>query len=261
LGVSVLIDSHAHLDDPRFDTDRDAVLQRAWDAGLRKILTIGNGAGPEHMGCGIPIAEAHEWIYTSVGVHPHDAAKVEESHYSHMEQLARHPRVIAIGETGLDYHYDNSPRDVQRQVFGRQCRLAKDVDLPVIVHTREADEDTEEILRQEHITRGVIHCFTSSDRFADVALSEGLHISFSGIVTFPNAKTLAEIARRVPDDRILIETDCPYLAPVPHRGKRNEPVFVADTARFVAALRGVTPEELAAQASANFHKLFALKTS
>ena len=256
-----LVDSHAHLDDARFDADRDAVLQRAREAGIRNILTIGNGNGPDQMGCGIPIAEAYEWIYTSVGVHPHDAAKVEERHYAQMEELAGHPKVVAIGETGLDYHYDHSPREVQRDVFRNQAKLARKLNLPVIVHTREADDDTENILREERPSRGVIHCFTSGDKLADFVLSIGFAISFSGIVTFPNAKALAEIAKRIPDDRILVETDCPYLAPAPHRGKRNEPSFVADTARFIAALRGVTPEVLASQSTANFNRLFRLKTA
>jgi TatD DNase family protein len=257
----MLVDSHAHLDDPRFDSDREQVLQRAWDAGIRKILTIGNGKGPDDMGCGIPIAQTHDWIWTSVGIHPHDAAKVEDRHYDQMEKLASHPKVLAIGETGLDYYYDNSPRDVQREVFRRQLAVAKNLNLPVIIHTRDADADTEEILKKERPTSGVIHCFTSGDRLADVALELGFVISFSGIVTFPNARTLAEIARRIPGDRILVETDCPYLAPVPHRGKRNEPGFVADTAKFVATLRGITPDALAAQVSANFDKLFPVKTS
>jgi TatD DNase family protein len=257
----MFIDSHAHLDDPRFEPDRRAVLQRAWDAGIRKILTIGNGSGPDQMGCGIPIAEAHDWIYTSLGVHPHDASKVEERHYSQMEELSKHSKVVAIGETGLDYYYDNSPRDAQRDVFRQQVALAKKLQLPVIVHTRDADSDTEEILKQEAAGRGVLHCFTSSARLADFALEIGFYISFSGIVTFPNAKALAEIASRMPVDRILIETDCPYLAPVPHRGKRNEPGFVADTARFIADLRKISADELGAQTSANFDKLFHPKTS
>src|SRR5438132_7023850 len=167
----MLIDSHAHLDDPRFDADREAVLQRAWDAGVRKILTIGNGSGPDHMGCGIPFAESHDWIYTSVGIHPHDAAKVEERHYALMEDLAKRKEVIAIGEAGLDYYYDHSPRDTQREVFRRQLKLAAELDLPVIIHTRDADADTEELLQQETPSRGLIHCFTSSDRLADFALS------------------------------------------------------------------------------------------
>jgi TatD DNase family protein len=257
----MLIDSHAHLDDPRFDTDRDAVLQRAWDAGIREILTIGNGSGPDQMGCGIPFAEAHDWIYTSVGVHPHEASKVEGRHYDLMEKLSKHPRVLAIGETGLDYFYDHSPREVQREVFRRQLALARKLELPVIIHSRDADEDTEVILREVAPARGVIHCFTSGEKLADFALSIGFFISLSGIVTFPAAKTLAEIARGIPSDRILVETDCPYLAPVPHRGKRNEPLFVADTARFIAGLRGVPADEMATQASANFKTLFAGKTS
>jgi len=256
----MLIDSHAHLDDPRFDSDRSDLLQRAWDAGIRKILTIGNGGGPDQMGCGIPIADAHEWIYTSVGVHPHDAAKVEERHYAEMEEMAKHPKVVAIGETGLDYYYDNSPRDTQRQVFYNQLSVARKLDLPVIIHTRDADADTERILKETAPTSGVIHCFTSGDELADFALSIGFYISFSGIVTFPNARSLATI-RRIPPDRILLETDCPYLAPVPHRGRRNEPAFVADTARFVAAVRGIALDELAAQVAANFHRLFITKTS
>src|SRR5579883_1316030 len=246
----MFIDSHAHLDDERFNADRDAVLQRAHDAGIHKILTIGNGKGPDDMGCGIPIAESHDWIYTTVGVHPHDAERVEERHYALMKQLAQHERVVAIGEAGLDYHYDNSPRDVQREVFRKQAALARELDLPLIVHTREADVDTMEILKRESPARGVIHCFTSSDELADFALGIGFCISFSGIVTFPNARTLAEIARRIPADRILVETDCPYLAPVPHRGRRNEPSFVSDTTRFIAELRGMSIEELSSRTSA-----------
>ena len=252
----MLTDSHAHLDDARFASDRDAMIQRAWDSGVRRILTIGNGTGPDDMGCGIPFAEAHPWIFTTVGVHPHDASKVEDRHIEMMEQLAQHPRVLAIGETGLDFHYDNSPRDVQRQVFQRQLELAARVGLPVIIHTREADEDTERLLRAAAGVRGVLHCFTSSRALATAALDLGFLISFSGIVTFPNARELAEIAMSVPADRLLVETDCPYLSPVPHRGKRNEPAFVLETARFLAGVRGISIEELASQTSENFTRLF-----
>ncbi len=251
-----MIDSHAHLDDARFDADRDAAIQRARAAGVRKILTIGNGRGPDDMGCGIPISEAHDWIWTTAGIHPHDAAKVNEGHYSLLEGLASHPRVIGIGETGLDYYYDTSPRDIQREVFLRQASIAKKLDLPLIVHTRNADEDTESILREVAPNRGVIHCFTAGERLADAALDLGFMISFSGIITFPKSQALAETARRIPADRILVETDCPYLAPVPRRGKRNEPAFVLDTARFVSDLRGAEFEEFALQTSANFEKLF-----
>jgi len=252
----MLVDSHAHLDDERFSSDRDALIQRAWDSGVRRILTIGNGTGPDDMGCGIPYAEAREWIFTSVGIHPHDAARAEDRHFELMESLAAHPKVLAIGETGLDYHYDNSPRDIQRDVFRRQLAIARTLELPVIVHTREADGDTQAILQDSGVTRGVLHCFTSSAQLAQFALSLGFLISFSGIVTFPNARELMEIALAVPSDRLLVETDCPYLAPVPHRGKRNEPAFVAETAKFLAVARGVSLEQLGAETSENFTRLF-----
>ena len=251
-----LIDSHAHLDDPRFIEDRDVVLQRAWDCGVHQILTIGNGRGPDDMGCGIPIAEQNDWVITSAGVHPHDASKVEERHYGLMRDLARHSRVVAIGETGLDYYYDHSPRDVQREVFRQQLRLAKEVELPAIVHTRDADEDTERILLEEGVNRGVIHCFTSGARLAGLAVQIGFCVSFSGIVTFSRSEAIADVARNLPADRLLVETDCPYLAPVLHRGKRNEPSFVANTAAFVASLRGTSPEEIATLTSPNFGRVF-----
>src|SRR5262245_61518399 len=196
------VDSHAHLDDPRFEADRDAVLQRAWDAGVHQILTIGNGRGPDDMGCGIPIAESHDWIVTSVGIHPHDAQKAENRHFDLIEELGAHDRVVAIGETGLDYYYDNSPRDVQRDVFRRQLRIARNLDLPAIIHTRDADEDTEQILREEAPSRGVIHCFTSSARLADVAVELGFWVSFSGIVTFPKSDPIAQVARTLRPDRV-----------------------------------------------------------
>jgi len=252
----MLTDSHAHLDDARFAADREALIQRAWDSGVHRILTIGNGTGPDDMGCGIPFAEAYPWIFTTVGVHPHDASKVEDRHFEMMQGFAEHPKVLAIGEMGLDYHYDNSPRDAQQRVFARQLEVAAKVDLPVIVHTREADADTERILRAAGGVRGVLHCFTSSPELAKAALDLGFLISFSGIVTFPNARELAENATTVPADRLLVETDCPYLSPVPHRGKRNEPAFVLETARFLASARGIPLEELASQTSENFTRLF-----
>jgi TatD DNase family protein len=252
----MLVDSHAHLDDARFAGDREAIIQRAWDAGIRRILTIGNGTGPDDMGCGIPVSETYDWIHTSVGIHPHDAAKVEERHFQMMEDLAAHPRVLAIGETGLDYHYDNSPREVQREVFRRQVELSVRLGLPVIVHTREADEDTEAILKDIGAARGVLHCFTSGASLAKTALALGFMISFSGIVTFPSARDLVAIAQTVPADRLLVETDCPYLAPVPHRGKRNEPAFVAETVQYLAAARGVSLGQLSEETSQNFTRLF-----
>jgi TatD DNase family protein len=255
----MFVDSHAHLDDARFGEDRAVVIQRAWDAGVRRIVTIGTGKGPDDMGCGIPIAESYDWIHTSLGVHPHDAANLEDRHLDLMKSLAEHPRVVAIGETGLDYHYDHAPRDTQRAVFQRQLELASELDLPVIVHTRNADVDTEDLLRRFAPRRGVLHCFTSGAGLADAALEIGFMISFSGIATFPNAKDLIEIVRKVPSDRILIETDCPYLAPVPHRGKRNEPAYVADTARFIANVRGVPVEQLQEETLSNYVRLFSLE--
>ncbi len=254
----MLVDSHAHLDDPRFDDDRDAVLDRAQAAGVTAILTIGNGTGPDDMACGLQFAEAYDWIYTSVGIHPHDAARVESTHFELMQELIQRPRVLAIGEAGLDYHYDNAPRDVQRAVFRKQIELARLTDRPLIVHTRDADRDTIRILEEEQPDRGVIHCFTGGGALADCALELGFMISFSGIVTFNSADRIQTIAGRVPADRILVETDCPYLAPVPHRGRRNEPSFVRETARKLATLRGVTAEEIEVQTSRNFQQLFGL---
>src|SRR5262245_12398753 len=178
----MFVDSHAHIDDPRFDADRGDMLERARDAGVHRILTIGNGKGPDDMGCGIPVAEAYSWIFTTVGVHPHDASKTEDRHYEIMETLAQHPKVVAIGETGLDYHYEYSPQEIHRRVFRRQMELAFNLQLPVIIHTREADEDTAQILREVGYARGVLHCFTSSSELAETALELGFMISFSGIV-------------------------------------------------------------------------------
>ena len=257
----MFVDSHAHLDDPRFEGDREAVLERAWAAGVRRILTIGNGAGPDDMGCGLALAREHDWIYTTVGVHPHDAARMAPEHLTQMENLASGDRVVAIGETGLDYHYDNSPRDVQRDVFAAQLDLANRLDMPVIVHTREADADTIALLEAKRPRRGVIHCFTSGLDLAGTALGLGLMISFSGIVTFPGAGGIRAAAARVPEDRLLVETDAPYLAPVPNRGKRNEPGFIPATAAALADIRGVSLEALAEATTRNFGVLFALDSA
>jgi TatD DNase family protein len=252
----MLADSHAHLDDPKFGEDREAVVRRAWDAGVRTILTIGNGVGPDDMGCGIPIAGAYDWVYTTVGVHPHDAVRVEARHLTLLEELAEQDQVVAIGETGLDFYYDNSPRDTQQDVFRAQLEVAVRLSMPVIIHTRAADTETIEILRDVRPERGVVHCFTGGEALAECALDLGLMISFSGIVTFKTADSIRSIAESVPDDRILVETDSPYLAPVPHRGKRNEPAFVVETAEKVARVRGMTVEELAEKTSRNFGELF-----
>lgn len=254
----MVVDSHAHLDDARFSSDRDEVLERAQAAGVRRILTIGNGTGPDDMGCGLALARAHGWIYTSVGVHPHDGGRMEPRHLNLMEELAADPRVVAIGEAGLDYHYDNSPRTVQREVFSAQLEVARRCNLPVIIHTREADEDMIEILENGPPLRGVVHCFTSGPELAARALDLGLMISFSGIVTFKDAEAIRAVAVSVPEDRLLVETDSPYLAPVPNRGQRNEPSFVVETVRALAKIRGVSPEVLSQSTTRNFEHLFGL---
>jgi len=233
----MLVDSHAHLDDPKFVEDRAEVLERAWNAGVRTILTIGNGTGPDDMGCGIPIAEASDWIYTTVGVHPHDAESMTSSHLTMMADLASGDRVVAIGEIGLDFYYDNSPRKTQLDAFKAQLELASRLNLPVIIHTRDADQETIEALEEVRPRRGILHCFSGGQALAECALEMGLMISFSGIVTFKTADSIREIAETVPSDRILVETDAPYLAPVPHRGKRNEPAFVVETAARLSGFR------------------------
>ena len=200
----MLIDSHAHLEDPKFDEDRDSVIERAWEAGVHTILTIGNGKGPDDMGCGIPLAQAIDWVFTTVSVHPHDANLMETTHLKLMEDLARHPYVLAIGETGLDYYYDNSPREIQREVFRSQVQLANRLQLPVIVHPRDADRDTIQILTEEAPNRGVIHCFTGEQELADCALDLGLMISFSGILTFKGSTKLRatmQLSRKRPKQR------------------------------------------------------------
>jgi TatD DNase family protein len=263
----MLVDSHAHLDGPRFDADRAEVLERARAAGLVGILAIGSGTGPGTLDCAIRIAEHHDWIYASIGIHPHEAKLATETDYAELESLARHQKVIGFGEIGLDYHYDHSPREVQREVFVRQMEIARAAKLPIIIHCRPS-ENSEDAwndclgLIQEHWANsrigGILHCFTGQQKHADRALEIGFMISFAGNVTFPKADNIREVARTVPESRFLIETDCPFLAPVPYRGKRNEPAFVARTAEYIAELRGRNSEEIAAVSAENFFRFFRL---
>jgi TatD DNase family protein len=256
----VFIDSHAHIDGEEFDADRDEVVTRAREAGVRAILNV--GTGDPHGGNferAVAVAEKYEGVYAAVGVHPHDAKLYDETAERLIVEFVRGGRVVAVGEIGLDYHYDYSPREVQREVFARQLRLAREEGLPVIIHSREADEETLEILRAEYEGAergGVMHCFGGGPALAEGALALGFYISFAGNVTFKKADALREVALTVPLNRLLVETDCPYLAPVPHRGRRNEPAYVAATARFLAELRGVSPEELGHTTSENFSRLF-----
>jgi TatD DNase family protein len=250
-----LIDSHTHLDDAQFNEDRAAVIERARAAGVERMLAIGTGGGPPDLEAGLRLAQEYPFVLASVGVHPHDSSKATEATFERLRELAAHPKVVAIGEIGLDYHYDFSPRDVQRAVFSRQLAIAAEAALPIIIHTREAWDDTFEILRREWRGEGILHCFTGDAVQARQALDAGFHLAFGGVLTFPKAEPVREAARITPADRLLIETDCPYLAPVPHRGKRNEPAFVLETARRLAQVRGQPVEEIAARTADNFERL------
>lgn len=261
----MLIDSHAHLDTTAFDADRAEVITRARAVGVELLLEIaGSDVAKGSLDTGIALAEQHDFIYAAVGLHPHEASLYDDALEQKFLQLAAHPKVIGWGEIGLDYYYDHSPREVQQQVFRRQLELALQIKMPVIIHTRDAEDDTIQILRETWFERGgaeiggIIHCFTGTQKLADAALALGFLISFSGVVTFKNANELRAVAASVPSDRLLVETDCPYLAPVPHRGKRNEPAFVKETALSLAALRDSSFEELARVTSENFKRLFKL---
>ena len=261
----MLIDSHAHLDTPAFDADRDEVIARARAAGVELFLEIaGSDVAKGSLDTGIALAEQHEFIYAAVGLHPHEASLYDDDLEQKFLPLAAHPKVIGWGEIGLDYYYDHSPRDVQQRVFRRQLELALQIRMPVIIHTRDAEDDTIQLLREAWFASGggavggIIHCFTGTQKLADAALELGFMISFSGVVTFKKADELRAVAATVPLDKLLVETDCPYLAPVPYRGKRNEPAFVKETATFLAALRGISFEEIARLTSENFKRLFQL---
>lgn len=253
-----LADSHCHLIYKGLGEQQPEVLARARDAGVVAMLNI--STREREWDEVIAVAEREADVWASVGIHPHEADEHPDIDAAKLIEKAQHARVVGIGETGLDYYYDHSDRDRQRASFRSHIAASRDTGLPLIVHTRDAEADTVEILRDEMgkgAFPGVIHCFTASGEFADIALELGFYISISGIVTFKNAKDLQETAARLPIDRLLIETDAPFLAPVPHRGKTGEPAFVADTCRFLANLRGEDPEELAEVTRQNFHKLFA----
>lgn len=261
----MFVDSHAHIDGPEYDGDRAQMLQRARDAGVGLILNV--GTGDPHSGSlerAAMMGAQHEQIYTAVGVHPHDARLYDDSVDGKIRGLLTEGnRMIAWGEIGLDFHYDNSPREVQISVFRQQLQSARELELPVIVHTREAEKETVEILRDEwrgSNLPGIMHCFSGTSWLAKQCLELGFMISFSGIVTFKKADDLRGIALEVPQDQLLIETDCPYLTPVPHRGKRNEPAFVTKVAACLAGLRGTSVEEMGTVTTQNFLRMFQLKT-
>ena len=250
----MLVDSHCHLDFADFAEERGAIIERARAAGVGTMLTICTRL--DEFPAVQAIAESDADIWCSVGAHPHEAADHADVTADHFAALAAHPRVIGIGETGLDFHYDHSPREVQERVFRTHIAASQASGLPLIVHAREADAEIARTLQEERATAGVLHCFSSGRALAEAALDLGFYISISGIVTFKNAEELRAIVRDVPLDRLLVETDAPYLAPVPYRGRRNEPAYVATTAAAVAALKEIEPAALAAATTDNFFRLF-----
>jgi TatD DNase family protein len=257
-----LIDSHAHLDFPQFDADRAEVLDRARQAGVRVVLAIGSGAGPEKLDAALPLAEQHDWIYATVGIHPHEAKQATEAHFALLERLAKHPRVIAWGEIGLDYHYDHSPRELQERVFRRQLEQARAAKLPIVIHCREAWPRCLDILKQDWRGAGlggIFHCFSGGLDEAREGIEMGFLVSFAGNVTYPKAENLREVARALPLDRLLIETDAPFLPPQPYRGRRNEPAYVAEVARTLANVRDLAADEFAGVTAANFRRFFHLE--
>jgi TatD DNase family protein len=253
-----LTDSHCHLDDERFASDFDDVLRRARDAGVGRIVAVNTLEGIEGSRRVVEIAGQFDWIDAVVGLHPHEARHFSADLREELERIIRQHRVAAVGEIGLDYHYDHSPRDRQRDVFREQLRLARRVEKPVVIHTREAEEDTLRILEEEKgwETGGVFHCFSGGPDLAAWALKKGFYLSFSGVITFPQANRLRSILSAAPTGRVLIETDAPYLAPVPKRGRRNEPAYVAYTAREYARVRGLTERDVWRITSLNAARLF-----
>ncbi len=249
-----MIDTHCHLEMEAFDGDRDDVIKRAREAGLEALLTVGSDF--EGNKGAVALAEGHDDIFAVVGMHPHDGKDFTPEVFNQIKIWAAHRKVVAIGEIGLDYHYDYSPREIQCAVFRQQLDFAKETGLPVVIHSREAKEDTLGILKDVGIDHGVMHCFSGDQDMAERALAMGFYISFAGPVTFKNATELRKIAKIIPDECLLVETDAPYLAPVPLRGKRNEPAFVVHTARFLAEWRGVSLEDLDRITTINAKRLF-----
>jgi TatD DNase family protein len=263
----VFVDSHAHLEGHRFDSDREQVIARAREGGVETIVAIGNGDGPVNFDCGIQLAEKYDFIYATIGIHPHEAKLADQAAFDRMEELARRPKVIAWGEIGLDYFYDHSPRAVQQDAFVKQMELARAAKLPIVIHCRPSDnsedawDDCLRLIGEQWSPSGlggVLHCFTGNATQARRGLDMGFMISFAGNITFPKAQQIRDAALEVPLDRMFIETDSPFLAPVPFRGKRNEPAFVKEVARQLGELRGLSTDEIGAQTTQNFRRFFSL---
>ena len=258
-----IIDSHAHLEFPQFDEDRAAMLERARAAGIQTLLAIGSGTGPHRLDAAIPFAEEHDWIYATVGIHPHEAQLATEEYFQQLDELARHPRVIAWGEIGLDYYYDHSPREVQQEVFRRQLGQARSAKLPIVIHCRDAWLDCLDLLERDWRSSGlggILHCFTGTIEDARRGLEMGFMVSFAGNVSYPKMQNLRDVARELPLDWLLTETDSPFLPPQGKRGKRNEPAFVVEVAQALANVRNLGSDEIAATTAVNFRNFFRLGT-
>ncbi len=257
----MLIDTHCHLTMPQYDTDRTDVINRARDTGISHIITIGTDI--EDSRRAIALAQEYEFIYAAIGIHPHDAKDFIDSENisAALKGLASNKKVVALGETGLDYHYMHSPAKIQQEHFRLEIRLAKSLGLPVIVHSRDAKDDTLQILKEENAgtAGGVLHCFSGDIGMAEKAMEMGLYVSFSGVITFKNARNILDIVKAVPLNRILIETDAPFLTPVPHRGKRNEPAFVKLVSEKVAEIKDISLEDLEMELISNASRLFRIK--
>ncbi|MFI5288873.1 MAG: TatD family hydrolase [Polyangia bacterium] len=256
-----LIDSHCHLEAKDFGDEREAVIERARAAGVDELICVGSGSSLDEVQNAVALAESHPRIWAAIGIHPHEVARMPEGALAEIERLATsHPRVVAVGETGLDYHYDYSPRETQREALRAFIAIARRANKPLSFHLRDAHDDARRIFAEERVDEvgGVIHCFTGTLADAQAYVALGLHVSFSGVLTFKSAEAVREAAAWIPLERLLVETDCPYLAPVPLRGKRNEPAFVVHTAARLAELKGLPVEELARIASANTRRLFRL---
>ena len=255
-----LIDSHAHIQTAEFAVDVAKVIQRAQEAGVEKIVVVGGAGDLSSNDAALALANSYSGLFATVGMHPHDAKEVSDKELERLHQLAGGSKVVAVGETGLDYYYDHSPRQVQIELFCRFIHMARQTELPLVVHNRDAHREVAALLRREGNgnLRGVIHCFTGDYEAAKEFLDLGFYLSFTGIITFKNADPLRDVVRQLPLDRILVETDSPYLAPVPHRGKRNEPAFVRFVAETIAAVRGITLEEVAEATCRNARNLFGI---
>ncbi len=257
--MAALVDSHCHLDASQFESDREEIIRRAVEAGVTRLLTIGTGDGPPDLESAIRLAERYEFVYATAGIHPEHAPKTTDADFQKLADVVRHPKCVGVGEIGLDYYWKPYDAELQARVFVEQLRIAAEARKPISIHTRDAWGDTMKLLRKHWAPTGlpcVMHCFTGNPIEAQQALDLGFCLSFSGVVTYPKATTVQESAKMAPLDRILVETDCPYLPPVPYRGKRNEPSYIVHTAEKLAELRGITVEEVARATSRNFERIF-----